>query len=61
MVWFVITLIFSTILDIITISHQPTFEKDLEILFLSQQISILNRKINSRRVQKPHPTHFTLE
>jgi hypothetical protein len=47
MVWFVITLIFSTILDIITISRQPTLEKDLEILVLRQQISILHRKLNS--------------
>jgi len=47
MVWFVITLLFSTILDIITISRQPTLEKDLEILVLRQQISILHRKLNS--------------
>jgi len=46
MVWFIIKLIFSTILDIITISCQPTLEKDLEILVLRQQISILQRKTN---------------
>jgi hypothetical protein len=34
MAWFVITLIFSTILDIITISRKPTLDKDLEILVL---------------------------
>ena len=47
MAWFVITLIFSTILDITTISRQPTLEKDLEILVLQQQISILHRKLNT--------------
>ena len=47
MVWFIITLIFSTILDIITIGRQSTLEKDLEILVLRQQISILQRKANS--------------
>ena len=47
MVWFVITLIFSTVLDLITISRQPTLEKDLEILVLRQQITILHRKLNS--------------
>jgi len=47
MVWFIIKLIFSTILDIITIGRQSTLEKDLEILVLRQQISILQRKNNS--------------
>jgi len=47
MAWFFITFIFTTILDIITISRQPTLEKDLEILVLRQQISILHRKLNS--------------
>ncbi len=47
MVWFIVTFIFSTILDIITISRQPTSEKDLEIIVLRQQISILHRKLNS--------------
>ena len=56
MVWFFISLIFSTNLDLITISRQSTFEKDLEILVLRQQISILQRKLNSpitpNRVEK---------
>jgi hypothetical protein len=56
MVWFIITLIFSTILDFITISRQSSLEKDLEILVLHQQISILHRKLNStirpNRVEK---------
>ena len=47
MIWFIISLIFSTIIDIITIGRQATLEKDLEILVLRQQISILQRKINS--------------
>lgn len=56
MVWFVITLIFSTIVDIITIGRQSTLEKDLEILVLRQQLSILQRKTNApirpNRVEK---------
>jgi len=47
MVWSIITLIFSTFLDIITIGSQSNLEKDLEILILRQQISILQRKLNS--------------
>jgi hypothetical protein len=47
MVWSIITLIFSTFLDIITIGRQSNLEKDLEILVLRQQISILQRKLNS--------------
>ena len=47
MVWFIIKLIFSTILDIITIGHQPTLDNDLEILVHRQQISILQRKTDS--------------
>jgi len=46
MVWYIITLIFSTFLDIVTIGRQSNFEKDLEILVLRQQISILQRKLN---------------
>jgi hypothetical protein len=56
MAWFVITLIFTTILDIITMSRQPTLEKDLEILVLRQQLSILQRKtsfpIRPSRIEK---------
>ena len=65
MVWFVITLIFSTILDIITIGRQSTLEKDLEILILRQQISILQRKTNSpirpSRVEKLTLSVFTIK
>ena len=56
MVWFIITLILSAILDIITVSRQSNLEKDLEVLVLRQQLSILQRKLNSpikpRRVEK---------
>jgi len=56
MVWFFISLIISTILDLITISLQSTLEKDLEILVLRQQLSILQRKhdslIRPNRVEK---------
>ncbi|MCJ7702577.1 MAG: transposase [Anaerolineales bacterium] len=47
MVWLIIKLIFSAILDIITVCRQSTLEKDLEILVLRQQLSILQRKLNS--------------
>ena len=47
MVWSIITIIFSTFLDIITIGRQSNLEKDLEILVLRQPISILQRKLNS--------------
>jgi hypothetical protein len=47
MVWFFIAPIFSTFLDLITISRQSTLEKDLEILVLRQQLSILQRKTSS--------------
>ena len=47
MVWFFISPIFSTFLDLITISRQSTLEKDLEILVLHQQLSILQRKTSS--------------
>jgi hypothetical protein len=47
MVWFAITHIFSTIISILSIGRLPTLEKDLEILVLRQQLSILQRKANS--------------
>jgi hypothetical protein len=47
MAWFFVSLIFSTILDIITVGRQSTLEKDLEIVVLRQQLIILQRKINS--------------
>ena len=44
MVWYIITLVFSTMLDLISISRQSTVEKNLEILVLRQQLAILQRK-----------------
>ncbi len=56
MIWFMIALLFSTIVDIITIGCKSTLEKDLEILVLRQQLSILQRKtstpIRPNRVEK---------
>jgi hypothetical protein len=47
MVWSIITLIFSTILNFITVGHQSTLEKDLEILVLRQRLSFFQAKLNS--------------
>jgi hypothetical protein len=54
--WFILKHLFSTILSIINITRLSNPEKDLEILILSQQLSILQRKHNSpiqpNRVEK---------
>ena len=56
MAWFILNHIFSTILSIINITRLSNHEKDLEILILRQQLSILQRKYNSpikpKRVEK---------
>jgi len=56
MSWFILKHIFSTILSIINITRLSNQEKDLEILILRQQLSILQRKHNSpiklNRVEK---------
>lgn len=44
--WFILKHIFSTIFTFITISRLSDLEKDLEILVLRQQLSILHRKLN---------------
>lgn len=44
--WFIIRHIFSTIFTFIAIGRQSDLEKDLEILILRQQLSILQRKLN---------------
>ena len=44
MVWFVISLTFSTLLELITIGRLSDQEKDLEILILRHQLDILERK-----------------
>lgn len=51
--WFIFNHIFSTILSIINITRLSNQEKDLEILILRQQLSILQRKHNSRINPKP--------
>lgn len=54
--WFILKHIFSTIFTFITIGRLSHLEKDLEILLLRQQLSILQRKLNCRirpsRVEK---------
>lgn len=44
--WFILKHIFSTIFSFINIRRLPNQEKDLEILVLRQQLSILQRKLN---------------
>jgi putative transposase len=44
--WFIFKHIFSTIFTFITIGRLSHLEKDLEILVLRQQLSILQRKLN---------------
>ena len=53
MAWFILNHIFSTILAIINITRLSNHEKDLEILILRQQLSILLRKHNS--LIRSHP------
>jgi hypothetical protein len=54
--WFILKHIFSTIIAIINITRLSNQGKDLEILILRQQLSILQRKHNSplkpNRVEK---------
>jgi len=47
MAWFLLNHIFSTLLSILNITRLSNQEKDLEILILRQQLSILQRKHNS--------------
>jgi len=46
MVWFILKHIFSTFFDLINIRQLTDQEKDLEIMILHQQLSILQSKIN---------------
>jgi len=46
MAWFLLQHIFSTLCDIINIRQLTDQEKDLEILILRQQLSVLQRKLN---------------
>jgi hypothetical protein len=50
--WFILNHIFSTILSIINITRLSNQEKDLEILILRQQLSILQRKYNSPMLRR---------
>ena len=54
--WFILKHIFSTIFSFITIGRLSDLEKDLEIMVLQQQLSILQRKlahpIRPSRVEK---------
>jgi len=43
-IWFVITLVFSTLLQLIDIGRLSNQEKDLEIMILRHQLDILERK-----------------
>ena len=56
MVWFIITFIFSTLLEFIGIGRLSEREKDLEILILRHQLDILERRqktpINPNQVEK---------
>ena len=47
MAWFIITHIFSTLLELIGTSRLSEREKDLEILILRHQLDILERKQKS--------------
>lgn len=44
--WFILKHIFSTLLAIVNVRRLSDQEKDLEILMLRQQLSILQRKLN---------------
>ena len=46
MSWFILKHIFSTLLAIVNVRRLSGQEKDLEILVLRQQLSILQRKLN---------------
>ena len=63
MAWFILKHIFSTLFAILNIRSLSTLEKDLEILMLRQQLSILHRKLNSpirpSRVEKMTLTVLT--
>ena len=50
--WFILKPIFYTILAIVNVRRLSDQEKDLEILVLRQQLSILQRKLNHLRSRK---------
>jgi hypothetical protein len=59
MVWFIITLIFSTLLDIVCIGRLSDQEKDLEIMILRHQLNILVRK-QKKPIKPSQAEKFTL-
>ena len=46
MAWFILSKIFSTVLTLFRLGHTSEADKDLEILILRQQLSILQRQID---------------
>jgi len=46
MTWFIISQIFSTIVEIIILRNQTDQAKDLEILLLRRQLAMLERKLD---------------
>jgi hypothetical protein len=46
MVWFILGYVFTTLVDWISIGRLSSREKDLEILLLRQQLTILQRKLD---------------
>lgn len=57
MAWFILSKIFSTVLTLFRLGHTSEADKDLEILILRQQLSILQRQIDKpikpNRTEKP--------
>ena len=60
--WFILSQLFSTMITLVILGRLCEAEKDLEILFLRQQISILLRNrvqpVNATRVEKLKLTAF---
>jgi putative transposase len=63
MVWFILEHIFSTIFNLISTGRLSNLEKDLEIIVLRNQLSILHRKLNypikPSRIEKMTPAVLT--
>ena len=58
--WFILKHIFATIFSFINIRRLSDQEKDLEILVLRQQLSILQRKLNHPYPLKTSSIVFSL-
>ncbi len=59
MLWFVVSLTFSTLLELITIGRLTDQEKDPEILILRHQLDILERK-RTEPIKPSKPEKLTL-